>query len=243
MPLSCIIYDLDGTLIDSAADIAIAANRLRHHFCLPPLEEADIRDFMGDGAVKLVERALFGLVDDPVMRPEKRLPKSAADLNECVEHFRDIYGADPVMETTVAPGALDILSRWQAEGTAQVCLTNKPHKITVDVLERLDLLRFFDLVCGPGALDDDGEVLPAKPDLRLLDYIFEQTGAEASETVLVGDGEPDFALAKAGGIRCVGLLNGYTAPDVVLQRMEDLELAATSLLHAGEILEGINQSL
>ncbi len=243
MPLSCIIYDLDGTLIDSASDITIAINLVRHHYGLEALSELEIRAFVGDGAEKLVCRAIFGQVDDPATRPAQRLPKSAASAEELVTRFRDIYAADPVIETTVAKGAEKILAHWQGLGVAQVCLTNKPHTIAIAVLEQLGLATFFDLIVGAGAKDDDDEVLPPKPSAAVIDFILDQTGASLEETIIVGDGIADIEVAKNSGIMCIPILDGYTSSEAILAAATDLDLVSTSFRHAGELLLKINQSI
>ncbi len=243
LPLSCIIYDLDGTLIDSAPDIAIAVNRVRRHYYLDELTEMDVRDFIGDGARRLIERAVFGLVDDPSQRPEKRLPKSAADIDQVTSLFRDIYSEDPVIETTMAKGVERTLKHWQDLGVAQVCLTNKPHQLSLSVLEGMGLLGYFDLVVGAGAKDDDGETLPRKPDTAVLDFVVDQTGAPREETVLVGDGLPDFEIARKGGIPCIALLCGYTPSQVVIDQADDLDMVAASFLEARDILLRLNESI
>ncbi|MFT7616867.1 MAG: phosphoglycolate phosphatase [Planctomycetota bacterium] len=243
MPLSCIIYDLDGTLVDSAPDIALAVNSIRGHYTLDELTEAQVRDFIGDGAEKLVERAIFGMVDDSSQATFNTLPRSIAEVHSLVTEFQDIYEDNPVAQTTVATGAETILSHWQNQGVFQICLTNKPHDIAVQVLERLKLLPYFDLVVGDGARDDDNKILPRKPDVAVLDFVIDQAGSDRNETVLVGDGKPDFDVAKAGKIRCIGLTCGYTASDVVMSKIDQPDMLARSFIEAGEILERLNQSI
>lgn len=244
MPLSCIIYDLDGTLVDSAPDIAIAINRIRSHFSLEEISQDTVRGFIGNGADRLVERAIFGLVDsDAAPIDFKTVPVSAAEIHQVVTDFQDVYTDDAVIETKVFPGAEKILAHWQSQGVAQVCLTNKPHDIAVQILGKLGLLPFFDLVVGDGARDDDNKILPRKPDTAVLDFILEQAGSDLNETVLIGDGIPDFDLAEAGGLRCVGLTSGYTPADLVMTKLKDPSLAAQSFDEVGEILERLNQSI
>lgn len=236
---SCIIYDLDGTLIDSASDIAAAVDRVREHYDLPALGESVVRDFIGDGALRLLERAVLGLVEDRSMRPERILPKSAVDGDEMLRLFQTIYAGDPVVETTLYPGVEKALKHWHRAGAAQVVLTNKPHHIAEAVVEGLHIAQYFDLVVGRGKEDDDGHPLPTKPDGAIIDHILEETGAERAETWMVGDGIPDVEVAKNAGIPCLTLLSGYYAPDRLIPHISDLDLAKTSFEEADEHLRNL----
>ena len=234
--ITSIIYDLDGTLIDSAADIAVALNRVRDHYALPPLEEWEVRAFVGDGARKLLERGIFGIVEDKALKPTQHLPRMGADMEETLELFRGFYSEDPVIETKLVPGVEKALRYWRDQGAAQVVLTNKPQAIAEEVIRQLGVHHYFDLIVGGGALDDDDNPLPLKPDPILIDHILDQTGAPREETIMIGDGLPDVEVAKAAGIRCMVMLCGYTDPEVLLGAAPDLEWVATSFQSADEFL-------
>ena len=235
-PLSCIIYDLDGTLVDSAADITAAVNRLRESLALEPLDEAQVRRFVGDGARRMIERAVFGIVDDPADRPERTLPRSAGDVDQLLKQLISIYEEAPVERTVVVPGAEIGLRRWRAQGIAQVVLTNKPHRIANAVLEELGLLELLDVVIGRGAVDDAGNPVPDKPDPAVLDVILEDVGAERDETWVVGDGPSDVEFARACGIPCVTILGGYGEISRLEAAGYDPEFAAADFPAAMEIL-------
>ncbi len=239
MPVSCIVYDLDGTLIDSADDIAAAVNRTRAHYDLEPLSVDHVKTFIGDGVRRLLERALLGIVEDPVMRPARCLPKRWTDLDEVMEVFIGEYCLDPVIETTTYPGVVDALRRWYEEGVAQVVLTNKPDPIAKKVLENLGLAKYLDVIIGKNAVDDDGKPVPPKGSAEVVDYILYQTGAERDETVLVGDDRPDIATAQAGGIRCIVILGGYGNPEELAAIAPDLDLCVATFEDADVLLQGL----
>ena len=239
-PVSCIVYDLDGTLIDSAADIGAAVDRVRESFALPPLEPHLLRRFIGDGATRLLERAIFGLVEDRFHRPARTLPKSGASLEEVTDRYISIYDEDPVIKTTLSEGVDVALRYWRKQGTAQVVATNKPHRVTLSILDRLEIREFFDVIIGRGAENDDGDEIPAKPDPGLLEYVYEQTGAPPEETFVVGDGVPDIELAKAGSLPFVGILGGYTDPERLTQSAPDLDLLVPTFLDAYKLLRKIH---
>lgn len=237
--VSCIVYDLDGTLIDSASDIASAVDRVREHYDLPPLGTAAVCEFIGDGAMRLLERAVLGLVEDRSQRPERVLPKSAVDRDEMLRLFKTVYAGDPVVETELYPGVERALKHWHREGAAQVVLTNKPHDLAVAVIEALHVEHYLDLIVGRGKEDDLGRPLPSKPDPAVIDHIVEETGADRSETWMVGDGPPDIEVARAAGIPCLVVLSGYYAPERLIPLIDDLDLAKTSFEAADEHLRGL----
>ncbi|MEE9394620.1 MAG: HAD hydrolase-like protein [Planctomycetota bacterium] len=234
--VSCIIYDLDGTLADTAPDITAAINRLRSSFGLSALEEDHVRRFIGDGPEGLLLRAIHGRVDDPIWKPEDILPRSAIDMDELMAQFRGIYNEDPVVSTKLKKGVAPMLKHWQALGTAQILLTNKPHDITEKVLQALYLDRIFDIVIGRGATSHDGQVLPHKPDGAIIDWILEEMGSEREETYMIGDGVADIEVAINGKIPCIAVLDGYTDAETLLAKLPNLELAATSIEHAHQLL-------
>ncbi len=239
MPVSCIVYDLDGTLIDSADDIAAAVNRTRAHYDLEPLSVDHVKTFIGDGVRRLLERALLGIVEDPVMRPTRCLPKRWTDLDEVMDVFIGEYCLDPVIETTTYPGVDDALKRWYEEGVAQVVLTNKPDPIAKSVLKTLNLAQYLDVIIGKNAVDEEGKPVPPKGSPEVVDYILYQTGADREETVLVGDDRPDIATAVAGGIRCIVILGGYGDPEELASIAPDLDLCVATFEEADRLLRGL----
>ena len=239
--LSCIIYDLDGTLIDSVDDIAYAVNRLRTSYGLNELSSPHVAAFVGDGAPKLLERAVYGRVEDKSLRPTQILPSMGADPEEVLSQFLSIYAEDPCVHSKLYPGVRDALRHWAAEGTAQAILTNKPHPIAERVVEELQLSDVIDVVCGRGCRDDDGGILPPKPDTAAIDWILDQTGAERDETCVVGDGIPDVEVARAASIPCIVHLGGYTTPDKLVAAADNLDLVATSFAQVQELLLGMTE--
>jgi len=219
--ISCIIYDLDGTLIDSAGDIAYAVNRVRAHYDLEALTVEHIKCFIGDGAPRLLERAIYGLVEDRSLRPERTLPKRGADAEEVLDRFLSVYAEDPVAHTSVDETVEPSLNYWQKEGVAQAVITNKPHPIAVNVLEQLGLAEFLDVIVGRGSRDDEGTLLPPKPDPANLDFVLDQAGSPAEETWMVGDGMADVQLAGERNLNFAGLSNGYADDEEFAEAVGD----------------------
>ena len=204
-----IVFDLDGTLIDSRADIANAANHALAAHGFSTLSVPEISSFVGDGARVLLERAA-------------RLAPGAAELEPLLSTFLAYYAAHPTDHTLLIPGAHEALTQL-AHLPLALC-TNKPRAITDAVLANLRLpTRFAAIVAG-------GDVPKNKPDPLPLLHIAQALSLRPSELVMVGDGPQDILCAKAAGARSVGVEGGMqgaekllaTNPDVMLRSLAEL---------------------
>ena len=176
----CILFDLDGTLVDSLPDIALAVNRMRESFALPPLPEATISGLVGSGIATLVRRATAG---------EKVEPDTA------LRRTRDFYQAHPVEKSRAYPGVPEGLRRLRECGFRLGVVTNKPREIAEAVLCKLDLMATLEAVVG----DDGRHELKPAPDgcLRLLT----QFDAVPEESWMVGDHWTDLEAGRRAGMR------------------------------------------
>ena len=214
-PPRLVALDLDGTLVDSAPDIAWCIDRTMPQFGIPPRGEAIVRQWVGNGVERLVERALTGGTDT-LAEPALLREACGVFLNLYARHGRD--------RSRVYPGVRDGLAALRAHGATLVCITNKPRAPAVDLLAHLALLDSFALVIG-------GDSLPRrKPDPLPLLHACAEFGTEIGEAVFVGDSVTDVQSARAAGMRvaCVGY--GYNhgrdiaeaAPDAVVDSIEAL---------------------
>ena len=207
-------FDLDGTLVDSVADLMHASNALLAELGRPPVDLPSVRSFVGDGAAKLVERVLAATGGVPA-------PDEAA---RCVERFLEIYEADPSANSVLYPGVAETLEALAAAGLRLGVCTNKPMAATLRLLDDLGIAGRFAAVVG-------GDSYPTRkpspePVLGLLDRL----GVRPEETVFVGDNEHDVAAARAAGVaRVLVVPYGYTRVpleslphDGVLDRFADL---------------------
>ena len=206
------IFDLDGTLIDSGLDIALAANFTRGHFGLPELPVATIAGYVGDGVAKLLQRslghdALTGLTGD------RGLFVSEEMAAEGLQVFADHYGRHLLDNTRLHDGVLDVLARYRSFPLAVA--TNKPRTYTDLILRGLHIDSAFSVVVG-------GDETPArKPDpehLRVcLARMSERLGRDLTpaETVVVGDSPNDVRAAQALGAVSVGCTFGLVAPGII----------------------------
>lgn len=191
MPPSLIVFDLDGTLIDSAADLATAINSMLADFGREPLEVVEVRRMIGDGVAMLVARALAA------RQCEQADPARAAAI------FMRHYESDATSLTTAFPGVTQALQALRAAGLPLAVCTNKPERITAAILEELGLAAYFSRVIG-------GDSLPfRKPDPRVLLALLETFAAAPQSSLLVGDSEVDAATASAAGVPFVLMKHGY----------------------------------
>ncbi len=172
--LRLLVFDLDGTLIDSGADLCASVNAMLHHFDRPPLPEAVISTYIGDGAARLVSRSLGE-------------PADAAFLDSALAYFLDYYREHKLDQTYVYPGvfaSLDSL-RFEPGGAARsmAVLTNKPIGPSQAICDALGLSPYFFRVYGGNSF------ATKKPDPEGLLALIKEAGVSAQETLMVGDSE------------------------------------------------------
>jgi phosphoglycolate phosphatase len=186
-----IVFDLDGTLVDTALDLGRALNVLLAEYSRPSVTLNDIRHMVGDGAAKLVERGFSATGG---------LPKPLPDL---AKRFIEIYGAGVADESRPFPGVVETLERCRAAGIELGVCTNKPTGLSNALLEALDLSRFFAAVAG-----GDGPV--RKPDPRHLLGVVENLKAVPETALMVGDSTNDVQAARNAKMKVVIVSFGYT---------------------------------
>jgi phosphoglycolate phosphatase len=188
-----LIFDLDGTLIDSAPDIARALDRLLAELGRPPLDLATVRRLVGDGAPELVRKAL-------AIAKAHVEPSAVPAL---FERYRGFYLETATHSTRPYPGVVETLTSLRGDGHRMAVCTNKLQKPTVTILDALDLTKFFEAVVG-------GDQAPArKPDPRHLMATVALLGGNEQSAVMIGDGINDAGAAKAAGVPLLVLDSGY----------------------------------
>jgi phosphoglycolate phosphatase len=188
-----ILCDLDGTLVDSAPDLAGALNRLLAAAGREPLAQAAVRRFIGDGTRRLVERG-FAATGAALAAPE---------LDDALARFMADYTAHATDSTRPYPGVIETLRRLRAEGTVLGLCTNKPEGATRIMLDALGLAAFFS---GISAGDS---CATRKPDPGHVRDALARIEADPARTVMVGDSEHDVAAARAAGLKTIVVTYGY----------------------------------
>jgi phosphoglycolate phosphatase len=188
------VFDLDGTLIDSAPDLRVAVNKLLVQEGRRPLSLNEVIGMIGDGAAKLVERAFDATGDSG----------SAGATALLTGQFLKLYEGHATDLTRPYPGVPDTLAQLREQQWVLGICTNKPEKATNEILRELDLARYFGAVLG-----DDSIAGVRKPDPRLLLAVIERLGESPAEAVMVGDNANDVHVARAAGIPVIVRAGGY----------------------------------
>jgi phosphoglycolate phosphatase len=213
-----VVFDLDGTLIDSAADIAYALNRALELRKLPPFSVEEVTEMIGGGVPKLVERAVMAHgVTDVELLP------LAADF---IQYYRD----NLTVRTTLYDGAVEVLAQLKGEGRRLGLCTNKQHDLTVETLNQLGIAKYFSAVSG----ERTGH--PRKPDAAPLLGVLETLEALPGNAVMVGDSPADVGCARAARVPSVVVDFGYSSTaaealdaDAVIASLRDLPECLTIL--------------
>jgi phosphoglycolate phosphatase len=189
-----VLIDLDGTLMDTAPDLAAAANRMRADFGLPPLPVERIAAFVGKGAEVLVHRAL---TDDINGRA------GAEDFARGRQSFYAHYTAENGLQAVVFERVPQALEALRAHGLKLACVTNKPKEFTAPLLAKMGLAPCFDAVVA------GDEVAEKKPHPALLLEAFRRLRLQPADVMLIGDSVNDAQAARAAGCGCVLVETGY----------------------------------
>lgn len=205
-PPALVMFDLDGTLLDSAPDLAAAVDAMLERLGRAPAGLDKVRLWIGNGARVLVRRAL---ADD--MRHDA-VDDAAAD--EALALFMALYGGGHAL-TRVYPGVLDSLALLRTLGVRLAVITNKPERFVAPLLADMGL-GDFDWIVG-------GDTLPQqKPDPAGLLWVMQQAGVAAGQALFIGDSRNDIRAARAAGVRCVALSYGYNHGEPIASEQPDL---------------------
>ena len=184
-----ILFDLDGTLVDSRGDIAAACNHTLEWAGRPPLPASTVAGFVGDGARTLLSRAFD-------------IPRESPELDPLLAEWTRFYSAHPIERTTWMPGAERALRDLPARGVRLALVTNKARVVTQAILDALGVSSRFDALYAGG----DG---PLKPSPEAVQRVCATLGIATGDAWVVGDGSQDIGAARAAGARAVGVLGGF----------------------------------
>lgn len=213
-----LLFDLDGTLVDSVPDIAVAIDRMLVSLNLPQAGEARVRNWVGNGAQKLVQRALAYGYDEP----ENAVIWSR--LTEAHQRYSDFYREKLSVHTRCYGGVVDALQRLHAAAVPLAVVTNKPEAFAISLLSELSLLPLFACVMGGDT------VAERKPLAAPLLEAARRMNVDAARCWMVGDSKTDIHAARNAGMPVVAVPYGYNhgedvrkfAPDVVVDSLAEL---------------------
>ena len=194
-----ILFDLDGTLVDTAPDLMLAHNHVMRKFGYPTKSTEDIRNLVGKGAGALIGRSIWGQAKKEF---SKVLDEKIKD--EMVKEFVSFYGKNIVNESTLINGVKEFLKWCKEENISMAVCTNKQEYLSNDLLKKIGIYDFFEYVAGSDTFDY------CKPDPRHLTNVVEILDGDIKKTIMIGDSETDANAAKAAEIPVILLENGYT---------------------------------
>jgi len=194
-----ILFDLDGTLVDTAPDLMNAHNHVMRKFGYPTKSTEDIRNLVGKGAGALIGRSIWGQAKKEF---SKVLDEKIKD--EMVKEFINFYGKNIVNESTLVTGVKDFLIWCKEQNISMAVCTNKQEHLSNDLLKKIGIYDFFEYVAGSDTFDY------CKPDPRHLTNVVEILDGDLNKTIMIGDSETDANAAKAAEIPVILLKNGYT---------------------------------
>lgn len=202
-----VIFDLDGTLLDSVPDLAAAVDTMLALRGRPPAGVERVKDWVGNGSEVLVRRALAGSLEYAAVEDAEAAPAH--------QDFLQAYAGEHHL-TRVYPGVHPLLEWLQQEGVTMAIATNKPERFVAPLLQEKNLDRYFRWLVG-------GDTLTAqKPDPAALHWIMEQAGVAANETLFVGDSRNDVIAARAAGVKVVAVSYGYNHGEPIAAQNPDL---------------------
>ena len=194
-----ILFDLDGTLVDTAPDLMRAHNHVMGKFGYPTKSTEEIRNLVGQGAGAMLGRSIWGQAKKEFGKVQDEKIKK-----EMVKEFVEYYGNNIVNESKLIDGVKDFLIWSKEKKISMGVCTNKQEHLAIDLLKKIGIYDFFEYVAGHNTFDY------CKPDPRHLTSVVEILDGDLKKTLMIGDSETDANAAKAAGIPVILLEDGYT---------------------------------
>ena len=191
-----ILFDLDGTLVDTAPDLMLAHNHVMKKFGYPTKSTEDIRNLVGKGAGALIGRSIWGQAKKEF---SKVLDEKIKD--EMVKEFVNFYGQNIINESTLVKGVKEFLKWCKEQKISMAVCTNKQEYLSNDLLKKIGIYDFFEYIAGSDTFDY------CKPDPRHLTSVVEILDGDVKKTIMIGDSETDANAAKAAEIPIILLEN------------------------------------
>ena len=198
-----ILFDLDGTLIDTAPDLMNAHNHVMKEFGYKTKSTNDIRKLVGKGAASLIGRSVWGQAKKEFSQINNQSLKK-----EMVKEFIDYYGKNIAVESKLVEGTKKFLDWAKKNNISMGVCTNKQDYLATDLLKQIKIYDYFEYVAGSNTFDY------CKPDPRHLTNVIEIMQGDIKKSLMIGDSETDSDAARAADIPFILLENGYTEKTV-----------------------------
>jgi phosphoglycolate phosphatase len=239
-----VVFDLDGTLVDTAPDLIATLNTILGQEGLPPIAFAAARNMVGGGARHMLERGLAAAPSPPSSASPGRSGWGPAELDRLCGQFIAHYADHIADRSRVFPGVEAALDTLAARGCRLAVCTNKLEWLARRLLDALGLTHRFAAICGADTFG------VSKPDAAILHRTVARAGGRSDTAVMVGDAVTDVAVARAAGIGVIAVDFGYSEtpvaelrPDRIVSSFEELPEAVFALLvgQKGEFLQKVNR--
>ena len=194
-----ILFDLDGTLVDTAPDLMRAHNHVMKKFGFPTKSTEEIRNLVGKGAGAMIGRSIWGQAKKEFGKVNDEKVKK-----EMVTEFVDFYGKNIINESTLIKGVKEFLNWCKDQNISMAVCTNKQENLSNDLLKKIGIYDYFEYVAGSDTFDY------CKPDPRHLTSVVEILDGDIKKSIMIGDSETDANAAKAAEIPIILLEDGYT---------------------------------
>ena len=198
-----ILFDLDGTLVDTAPDLMLAHNHVMKKFGYPTKSTEEIRSLVGQGARAMLGRSIWGQAKKEFGKVQDEEIKK-----KMVKEFVDFYGKNIINESRLIRGVKEFLIWSKEKKISMAVCTNKQEHLAVDLLKKIGIYDFFEYIAGHNTFDY------CKPDHRHLTSVIEILDGNIKKTLMIGDSETDANAARSAGIPIILLEDGYTEKNI-----------------------------
>ena len=198
-----VLFDLDGTLVDTAPDLMRAHNHVMQKFGYPTKSTEEIRNLVGKGAGAMIGRSIWGQAKKEFGKVNDENTKK-----EMVKEFVKFYGKNIINESTLINGVKEFLKWCKDNNISMAVCTNKQEYLSNDLLKKIGIYDYFEYVAGSDTFDY------CKPDPRHLTSVVEILDGDIKKTIMIGDSETDANAAKAAEIPIILLKDGYTEKNI-----------------------------
>ena len=198
-----VLFDLDGTLVDTAPDLMRAHNHVMQKFGYPTKSTEEIRNLVGKGAGAMIGRSIWGQAKKEFSKVDDEKVKK-----EMVTEFVDFYGKNIINESTLVNGVKEFLNWCKNKNISMAVCTNKQEHLSNDLLKKIGIYDYFEYVAGSDTFDY------CKPDPRHLTSVVEILDGDIKKSIMIGDSETDANAAKAAEIPIILLEDGYTEKNI-----------------------------
>ena len=194
-----VLFDLDGTLVDTAPDLMLAHNHVMKKFGYPTKSLDELKSAVGQGAGAMIGRSIWGQAKKEFGKVNDEKVKK-----EMVTEFVDFYGKNIIKESTLIKGVKEFLNWCKDQSISMAVCTNKQEHLSNDLLKKIGIYDYFEYVAGSDTFDY------CKPDPRHLTNVIEIMQGDIKKSIMIGDSETDAETAKSAGVPFILIENGYT---------------------------------